>query len=198
MVKGTETTAIGVVILVFLLASFAFLYAQTEEKISVVTYYPSPYGSYRELEWGNATTGCGGLVNSNGSSVTLGGSFASATPWVEFDRGGGCTPRARIILINDNTLRLDNADSGNINVIINGTLTVTGGINASTCLNYVTNAGSTTYTRCPVNYFAVACGTGDCGAGAGRLTAPTIYTWNSWLTQYGCPTNGYLICVQHT
>jgi hypothetical protein len=56
------------------------LFAQSET-ITVTTYYPSPYGSYRNLTWGNFPNSRGMLIDSQGSSIELGG---SGTPFIDF------------------------------------------------------------------------------------------------------------------
>lgn len=88
-----------------------FVYSQTEEKLSIVTYYPSPYGSYRELEWGRAGYSNAALSDAEGGSVILGGtnftSGGDGRPFISFTNRYSGVDRARITLINSTTLRLD-------------------------------------------------------------------------------------------
>ena len=88
------------------------------EDITITTYYPSPFGSYRELTWVDLPNRSRGWLSSDqGSSIELGGLNAGGgpgTPYIDFhnDMVGGAAGNfdARIILTGDNTLEIQGAD----------------------------------------------------------------------------------------
>jgi hypothetical protein len=81
---------IGVFLFLCLVLSLSTIYAQ--EQLDIVTYYPSPYGSYQELSTRNLTWGCGNsraeLKEFGGGSINLGGldncAGGDPTPEIEF------------------------------------------------------------------------------------------------------------------
>ncbi|RLB79645.1 MAG: hypothetical protein DRH17_13475 [Deltaproteobacteria bacterium] len=82
----------------------SFCYAQAEEEITVTTYYPSPYGSYRELKWGDYPDTRGTLSSDQGSSIELGG---SGTPYIDFSNDMTTDYDVRLRLTGDDTLALE-------------------------------------------------------------------------------------------
>jgi len=173
-------------------ASFFFLgtplmYAQTEEKLSIVTYYPSPFGSYRELTWGNATNTCGELNDSEGASLNLGSSAATRHPWIGFS-SGTCSPaKALIQLTDDRTLTISGSAA-------NFRVSIIGGLDVASCVNYTNGAPD---DSCPTGYYAVACGVGSCG-GTGYIVSDVLYDGSyhfDW--GYRCPPTGHMICIRH-
>lgn len=89
--------------------------AQNEERITISTYYPSPYGSYRELSWGDAPPNAGRLTPDQGSSIELGGT-TNSTPYIDFHRGptagtGSVDYNARMILETDKKIGFYSRDS---------------------------------------------------------------------------------------
>jgi len=87
---------------IFIITVFSVAFGQ--EQITITTYYPSPYGSYRELGWGNYPNTKGTLKADQGSSIELGG---SGTPHIDFFNNMSSNYNARIILAGDNELRID-------------------------------------------------------------------------------------------
>ena len=97
------------------------VFAQPPEQITITTYYPSPFGSYRELRasrmtvhptrampaadgelyWGAQE---GRLLTNSGASIRLGG---SGTPYIDFYNQIGGAFDARIILLSNNRLAID-------------------------------------------------------------------------------------------
>ena len=89
--------------------------AQNEERITISTYYPSPYGSYRDLSWGDAPPNAGRLTPDQGSSIELGGT-TNSTPYIDFHRGptagtGSVDYNARMILETDKKIGFYSRDS---------------------------------------------------------------------------------------
>lgn len=114
--------------------SFAIFYSFTiscaeEEQITITTYYPSPYGSYRELSWGGYPNTRGQLKVEHGSSIELGG---TGTPYIDFSNDMSIDYDARIIL------------KGNDELAIEGITRI------NTCV-LVSYSGGTTY--CPSCYY---------------------------------------------
>ena len=97
-----------------LFASFAFSYAQ-EEQITITTYYPSPYGSYRELTWGNYPNTRGTLKADQGSSIELGG---SGTPYIDFSNDMSSDYDARIVLTGNDQLAIQGITRINTCVLV--------------------------------------------------------------------------------
>jgi hypothetical protein len=106
--------------------------AFAEEQITITTYYPSPYGSYKELGWGNYPNTRGLLRADQGSSLELGG---SGTPYIDFSNDMSSDYDVRIRLINDDTLAIEG-----------GTITGVAG-----CRRYFFTNTSGTQT-CPAGY----------------------------------------------
>lgn len=101
---------IAVIIYYFLLINLFFINLIYAEDITITTYYPSPFGSYRELSWGNLPASRGLLKPENGSSIDLGG---SAAPYIAFfnDMTSNINnPDARIRLTADDELTIEGAD----------------------------------------------------------------------------------------
>lgn len=84
--------------------------AWAQETITITTYYPSPNGSYRELEWGDLPARSKGLLKADeGSSIELGGlraGGAAGTPHVDFYNDMGASFDMRIKLAGDNDLEI--------------------------------------------------------------------------------------------
>ncbi|MDI6605973.1 MAG: hypothetical protein QME65_02375 [Candidatus Omnitrophota bacterium] len=94
--------------------NFAISCAQ-EEQITITTYYPSPYGSYRELSWGNYPNTRGKLTADQGSSIELGG---SGTPYIDFSNDASSDYDARIILTGNDQLAIRGITRINICVLV--------------------------------------------------------------------------------
>lgn len=98
--------------------------AYAQERITISTYYPSPYGSYRELSWGDTPPNAGRLTPDQGSSIELGGT-PNSTPYIDFHRGptagtGSVDYNARIILETDKKIGFYSRDSsGNPRNLVN-------------------------------------------------------------------------------
>ena len=108
-----------VILSIFIITMFSVAFAQ--EQISVTTYYPSPYGSFRELRtnrmavsptrampttdgnlaWGDSK---GLLSPDQGASIELGG---TGSPYIDFSNDAATDYDARIILPDNNTLRIN-------------------------------------------------------------------------------------------
>lgn len=88
--------------LVIFLVYFSLVMA--DETLTITTYYPSPYGSYRELQWGNIPNSRGRLLADQGASIELGG---SGTPFIDFSNDMSIDFDARIILKGNNELFFD-------------------------------------------------------------------------------------------
>ena len=85
--------------LVIFLVYFSLVMA--DETLTITTYYPSPYGSYRELQWGNIPNSRGRLGADQGASIELGG---SGTPYIDFSNDMSVNYDARIILLGNDQL----------------------------------------------------------------------------------------------
>lgn len=84
--------------LIFLLVTSYLLLVTVsfaEESLTITTYYPSPYGSYRELNWGTYPNSRGKLAADQGSSIELGG---SGTPYIDFSNDMASDYDFRLIL----------------------------------------------------------------------------------------------------
>ena len=110
-----QKLTLAVLIFLFIFAS-SLVFSQ--EQITVTTYYPSPFGSYRDLRsnrlvvdparamptvdgnvrWG---AGKGELTTSQGSSIELGG---SGTPYIDISNDLASDYDFRIILMGNNRL----------------------------------------------------------------------------------------------
>lgn len=114
MVKLLNTI---VVTLFFILGLFSLSFSQ--EQITITTYYPSPYGSYRELRANRLTvdpnrpmptvdgalawgSGRGVLSPDQGSSIELGGN--GTTPFIDFSNDLVSDYDLRLILTGNNDL----------------------------------------------------------------------------------------------
>lgn len=150
--------------------------ASSEETITITTYYPSPAGSYRELQanrmlvaatgstrmptsdgvlaWGN---GRGLLTNDQGASIELGG---NGTPYIDFSNDTTATNDfdARIALFSNDVLYI--RGTRNAANVLNGGLLVDGLVlvrasDATPCINppcgclVLTYGTSTGTVQCP-------------------------------------------------
>lgn len=86
-----------------------FVYA--EENLTITTYYPSPYGTYRELSWGEFPDTRGRLKADQGASLELGG---SGTPYLDFSNDATTDYDARLVLLGDNELAFQGISRMNI------------------------------------------------------------------------------------
>jgi len=82
-----------------------------QETITITTYYPSPTGSYRELEWGDLPNNSRGLLSDDeGASIELGGlaSGSAGRPHIDFhnDMTAGNDYDMRIKLNGDDDLEI--------------------------------------------------------------------------------------------
>jgi hypothetical protein len=113
-----------IVILFFILGLFSLSFSQ-QESVTITTYHSSPYGSYQELRtsrmavsptrtmpttngtlaWGEDR---GLLTTDQGASIELGGT--GDTPYIDFSNDLASDFDARIILPDDNTLRINVGD----------------------------------------------------------------------------------------
>lgn len=107
-----------------------------EDTLTITTYYPSPYGSYRELGWGNYPNTRGKLVSDQGSSIELGG---SGTPYIDFSNDMASDYDVRIRLTGNDTLAVEGG-------ILTG---------AVSCIRYTFTASSGTQS-CPAGYAIAA------------------------------------------
>lgn len=126
---------ISIISIFFVVTLFSLGMSQSET-LSITTYYPSPVGTYRTLQWGNSTaTSRGTLSPDQGSSIELGG--AGAQPYITFsNKMNGPLFDARIILNGDDALIIEGANLG-IGTIPNYTLDVAGNANVSGNLNII-------------------------------------------------------------
>ena len=108
---------------------FLLSVAYADESLTITTYYPSPYGSYRELSWGNYPNSRGLLRADQGASLELGG---SGTPYIDFSNKMTGDYDARIILLGNDELAFQGITK----------------INTCTLVSY---SGGTTY--CPACYY---------------------------------------------
>ena len=101
---------IALICLISFFISFAVpLFAQ--EQITITTYYPSPYGSYRNLSWGRFpnTRGLLAADSNAGSAIELGGlnsSSGAGTPYIDFSNDMSSDYDYRIVLNDDNELQI--------------------------------------------------------------------------------------------
>ena len=98
-----------------------------QERITITTYYPSPFGIYNQvhadrlavgnnrafgnsgqLTWGGAATSRGLLSTDQGSSIEL-GATTGVTPYIDFSRSSN-NYDGRIIMMNTTTLGIYVAD----------------------------------------------------------------------------------------
>ena len=108
-----------VLVYIFIL-SFALFFSFTiscaqEEQITITTYYPSPYGSYRELSWGDYPNTRGKLTAEQGSSIELGG---SGTPYIDFSNDASSDYDGRIILTGNDQLAIQGITRINTCVLV--------------------------------------------------------------------------------
>jgi hypothetical protein len=94
---------INIIGLTLFFTSALFSSVFSEESITITTYYPSPYGSYRELSWGNYPNIRGKLTADQGSSIELGGSGA---PYIDFSNDMSSDYDARIVLTGNDELAI--------------------------------------------------------------------------------------------
>lgn len=108
-----KSVAIYGLSVLFILSFFFFCFAQ--EQITITTYYPSPFGSYREITWGDLPNRSRGiLTDDQGSSIELGGlnnAGGPAIPFIDFHNDMVPFPAGdfdiRIGMVNDNRLRIE-------------------------------------------------------------------------------------------
>jgi len=169
-------------ILAFLISFIIFtIYSysqQQEERITITTYYPSPYGSYRNLDiYGSVIF----RTAQPEDDVRIYSNTAGGGTWLVIK--GGADDADRIWIGGDGD---PDFVTGQISLwadrtVISGDLDVWGRFAASQCVDYTAGV----VTQCPANYYAVACGSGSCN-NPGNLANPA-----------SCPQNGYMICVRH-
>lgn len=102
---------ISLLVIFCIFFSLFSLFAQNEQ-ITITTYYPSPFGSYRQLTWGNFPNTRGVLApdNNAGSAIELGGLSAAGQPgipYIDFSNDMASDFDARIILQGDDRLVID-------------------------------------------------------------------------------------------
>lgn len=137
------------VILIAITGLFLLLFSNlslAQETLTVTTYYPSPFGSYRELRWGNMPNTRGQLKADNGSSIELGG---SGSPYIDFSNDMSSL---------DYDVR--------IQLTGNDTLSILGGYIDNIC-SRITYSGSSGNQECPANTyiaFGVPVNPGSSGA----------------------------------
>jgi len=194
-----------IVLLTSLFLLFLFSLSRAQEQITITTYYPSPYGSYRDLEVSNKlsgrgvspTTGPAGNVDivifaqNTAPDTTIpdkygvyartwaGGNVGGALARAWLDNTGNIWQMAVYGYAPTGSRRYAGYFDGD--VIITGNLQVNGGLAASSCVDYLGNI----VAECPVGSYAVACGAGTCAA-PGNLSSPGA-----------CPVAGYMICIRH-
>ena len=79
------------------------------EEMTITTYYPSPYGSYLVLGWGNYPNTRGTLSSDQGSSIELGG---SGMPYIDFSNDMTTDFDMRIKLTGDDALNIEGGSVG--------------------------------------------------------------------------------------
>ena len=109
-------------LLIFFISSPFLIFA--DESITISTYYPSPYGSYKELGWGDYPNSRGKLTSDQGASIELGG---SGTPYIDFSNDMTSDYDVRIRLIDDHTLAVEGGVLTGAVGCISYTFTVTSG-----------------------------------------------------------------------
>ena len=62
-----------IVLLILFLSAYSFCFAQSNETITVVTYYPSPYGTYNELSANKVIVGVGTSAPSENGMMAFAG-----------------------------------------------------------------------------------------------------------------------------
>ncbi len=162
-----------------------------QEQITITTYYPSPYGSYRDLEVSNnlrvrGTTPADAAIYATNTVPTA----TAPDKYAVYGTTGDGAVRGALGRAWNNqryavygyAQQVANRYAGYFdgNVYIRGTLS--GPNLGSQCVNY--NINNPVTTTCPAGYYVVACGTGDC-TNLGILASPT-----------GCPQSGYMICLR--
>ena len=96
--------------------SFIIFFFASAETLTIVTYYPSPFGAYRTLTWGDYPNTRGMLKPDQGSSIELGG---SGTPYIDFSNDMTTDYDARIVLTGDNTLDVKGVNRMDTCVLVN-------------------------------------------------------------------------------
>lgn len=186
------------IFLVFIIACGYFYFAQAEEEISIVTYYPSPYGSYYELTWGcmNQSQSAARLVADEGGSIELGGYNCSTGgvghPYIAFSNENDLIRDAYIELTKENELTIAVEDLPGSPGVVN-----IPSYKASLCVNYTMDiAAPFVPVKCPEDSYVVACGEGNC-ASQGQLRGTAPYSGGFPPPTTSCSASGYLICVKH-
>lgn len=130
-----------------LILSFVFFYSGVTwaaEEVTITTYYPSPYGSYRELSWGSYPSTRGRLKADQGSSLELGG---SGSPYIDFSNDMASDYDMRIALTGNNQLTIQGAAAGS--QLILGSIT-----RVNTCV--LVEYGGAGVTVCPNCYYTAS------------------------------------------
>jgi len=98
----------GVIVGVYIFMFATLIYAQsTEEQLTITTYYPAPYGSYRTLQiLNNNQEILLGNDASNPSIEMRDTSGGGQTPYIDFSNDGTTDYDMRIILDGDNILSI--------------------------------------------------------------------------------------------
>jgi len=186
-------------ILVFILCIFTHSFAQ--ENLTITTYYPSPFGSYMELE---AVGGSSWTTFSWPRAIRIGTGAQPAA--IQFTNTTGAATRhfglgasttnvfygwytSTTTNLNDSAHYWLTVNAGAVptaitldgNVAITGTLTVPGGVTAATCIDYAPGL-----TYCPVGYYVASCGTNTCAGADSPLSNPAA-----------CPASGHIVCVKY-
>lgn len=120
-------------LIAFLIPTCLFLVsAQSEEKLTIVTYYPSPYGSYRELKWGQQPDS--GATLTQTGSIELGGDGIASQPFISFSASKAGMPDDALIKLTDPnnlTIKSGDASDGTVrisrNLWVDGVVTIAGG-----------------------------------------------------------------------
>ncbi len=170
------------------------------EQLTITTYYPSPYGSYRDLAVTNslaagpvdATLTPLSKINARNTDAPALNQYRYAIVGENFVGGtnvrgalgmmrniGGVITRAGVY---GSALTGGNRYAGYFDgdVMVNGNLRTNGRLAASTCVTYPNLAT----VQCPIGTYAIACGSGTCADMRNISNAP-------------CPPAGYMICVYH-
>jgi hypothetical protein len=99
--KKILITLMGCIFCLCFFVSAIFAQAPTEQ-ITITTYYPSPFGSYRDLSWGNMPQSRGMLRADEGASIELGGQ--GVAPYIDFSNDMATDFDVRLRLIGDDVL----------------------------------------------------------------------------------------------
>jgi hypothetical protein len=128
-----------------------------EEQLTIVTYYPAPYGVYRDLK-------VEGNLEVDGDLF-----FNETQTKIYRDTSGRIAIQASGVEVKDLTGELGVVRLRNVRFIPPNA-------GVSTCINY--SFGATTY--CPDGYYAIACGGGNCNS-MGSLSDPSNCPRSGWM-----------------